>query len=100
MLLFILMVALGTVLLAVWIIGRLLAFINRLLNAVYLSALDPRKTDYIKNARSFVFLMGKDDKHRSNLKLWGEIKKRGFRFVALIGIIVLSTGFVLQLLGY
>ncbi|MCX6011390.1 MAG: hypothetical protein NT134_03910 [Chloroflexi bacterium] len=98
-LLLILVVALCAVLLVIWAIGTLLLYINGILNIAYARALDPRKTNYIRFTRSFVALAGKDDPNKSDLDIWEGIKKRGFRFVGLIGIIILSVGFTLQLLG-
>jgi len=73
--------------------------IDAKLNNTYANALYPRKTDYISISHVFVTMTGKDNPAINNLEIWEGIKQRGFPFVGLIGIIILSVGFALQLLG-
>jgi len=100
LLLLIVVTAITIVMFVVWLVGRFVVYINAKLNTAYANALDPRKTDYISIGRVFVTEMGKDKPAVSNLEIWKRIKQRGFPFVGLIGIIILSVGFALQLLGH
>ena len=84
----------------VWLVGRFLIYINAKLNSAYASAIDPRKTNYMDIGRTLVASMGKDKSAISTLEIWRGIKQRGFPFVGLVGIVILSAGFALQLLGY
>ena len=99
LLLFIVVLAVIAVLFLVFVVGRLLAHINAKLNSAYANALDPRKTNYISMSRAFVTMMGRDNPAIDNLEISERIRQRGFPFVGLIGIIILSVGFALQLLG-
>ncbi len=99
LLLLIVVTAITIVMFVAWLVGRFLVYINARLNTAYANALDPRKTDYISIGRAFVAAMGKDKPAINNLEIWKKIKQRGFPFVGLIGIIILSVGFALQLLG-
>ena len=99
LLLLVVLVAIAIVIVGVWIVGQFLRYINSRLNSAYLEALDPRKTKYIRKSRAFLAKMGKDDPHVSDLKRWEQIRQRGFPFTAFIGIIILTAGFALQLLG-
>lgn len=92
-------VALCAVLLTIWIVGTFLRVINIGLNSLYARIIDPRKTAYLRWARLCIDLVGKGDPNKSDLDIWEEIKKRDFRFVGLIGIIVLSVGFIMQLMA-
>jgi hypothetical protein len=98
-LLLIVVTAITIVMFVVWLVGQFLVYVNARLNTAYADALDPRKTDYISIGRVFVTAMGKDKPAINNLEIWEKIKQRGFPFVGLIGIIILSAGFALQLLG-
>lgn len=100
LLLLIVVLAITVVISVVWLVGRFLVYINARLNSAYASGLDPRKTDYIHIGRTLAAMMGKDKPTISDLEIWKRIKQRGFPFVGLIGIIILSAGFALQLLGH
>jgi len=100
LLLLILVFAITIVMFAVWLVGRILVYINARLNSAYIGGLDPSKTTYIPMSRAFAAMMGKDNPDISDSAIWQKIKQRGFPFVGLIGIIILSAGFALQLLGY
>jgi hypothetical protein len=99
LLLLIVVLATTIVVFVVWLVGRFLIYINARLNSAYANGLDPRKTNYIPIGRTLAAMMGKDKPAISNLEIWERIKQRGFPFVGLIGIIILSAGFALQLLG-
>lgn len=99
LLLLIVVLAATIVMFVIWIVGQFLLYINARLNSAYLSGLDPRKMNYIPISRVFAAMMGKDNPDISDLAIWEKIKQRGFPFVGLIGIIILSAGFALQLLG-
>jgi hypothetical protein len=99
LLLLIVVFAITIVMFAVWIVGQFLLYINARLNSAYLGGLDPRKMNYIPISRAFAAMMGKDNPDISDLAIWEKIKQRGFPFIGLIGIIILTTGFALQLLG-
>lgn len=101
LLLFIVVVlAIVVALFLVWVVGRLLAVINAKLNSMYAKALDPRETNYISMSRALAITMNKQDPAIDDVHVWERIKQRGFPFVGLIGIIILSAGFALQLLGH
>ena len=99
LLLLIVVTAVAIIMFVVWLVGRFLVYINAKLNSAYANALDPHKTDYISIGHAFVTMMGKDNPAINDLEIWEGIKQRGFPFVGLIGIIILSVGFALQLLG-
>jgi hypothetical protein len=100
LLLLIAVLAVTVVISVVWVVGRFLMYINAKLNGAYASAIDPRTTNYIDIGRALAALMGKDKPAISDLEIWKRIRQRGFAFVGLIGIIILSAGFALQLLGH
>lgn len=100
LLLLVVVLAVTAVVSVVWVVGRFLILINAKLNSAYASATDPRKTDYIDTGRAFLVLMGKDRPAISSLEMWERVKQRGFPFVGLVGIVILSAGFALQLLGH
>jgi len=99
LLLIVVALAMVVALFLVWVVGRLLAVINAKLNSAYANALDPRKTNYISISRALAPIMNKDDPAIDDVHIWEEIKERGFPFVGLIGVIILSIGFALQLRG-
>lgn len=100
LLLLVVVLAATVVISVVWVVGRVLMLINAKLNSAYAGAIDPRKTDYIDTGRAFLALMGKDRPAISSLEIWERVKQRGFPFVGLVGIVILSAGFALQLLGH
>jgi hypothetical protein len=99
LLLLIVVTAVVIVMFVVSLVGQFLIYINAKLNSAYANALDPRKTDYISTSHAFVTMLGKDNPAINNLEIWKRIKQRGVPFVGLTGIIILSVGFALQLLG-